>query len=144
MTRFFRPTVRVHICVICPTLSCTFSIATSLHADAVLRRRSLREGPDAIRLVGHAANSTTGIPYWSDSGFWCLIVSNDLSNVPITHFYSWTLPPDCRRGGRKRNKMIRRRAALAGIATKLGNRSFRATGITAYLRNGGLIEARVE
>ena len=30
-------------------------------------------------------------------------VSNDPSNnVPITHFYSWTLPPDCRRGGRKR------------------------------------------
>jgi len=29
--------------------------------------------------------------------------------------------------------MIRRRAAAAGIATKLGNHSFRATGITAYL-----------
>jgi hypothetical protein len=27
--------------------------------------------------------------------------------------------------------MIRRRAAAAGIATKLGNHSFRATGITA-------------
>jgi hypothetical protein len=30
--------------------------------------------------------------------------------------------------------MIRRRAAAAGIATKLGNHSFRATGITAYLK----------
>ena len=29
--------------------------------------------------------------------------------------------------------MIRRRAAAAGIETKLGNHSFRATGITAYL-----------
>src|SRR5215831_6347989 len=107
MTRFFRPTVRVHICVICPTLSCTFSIATSLHADAVLRPRSLREGADAIRAVRHAANSTTGIPHWSDSGFWCQIVSNDPSNnVPITHFYSWTTPPDCRRGGRKRTDMM--------------------------------------
>jgi site-specific recombinase XerD len=36
--------------------------------------------------------------------------------------------------------MIRRRAAAAGIATKLGNHSFRATGITAYLRNGGTLE----
>jgi integrase len=31
---------------------------------------------------------------------------------------------------------IRRRAA-AGITTRLGNHSFRATGITAYLKNGG-------
>jgi integrase len=36
--------------------------------------------------------------------------------------------------------MIRRRAAGAGIATKLGNHSFRATGITAYLRKGGTLE----
>jgi site-specific recombinase XerD len=36
--------------------------------------------------------------------------------------------------------MIRRRAAAAGIATRLGNHSFRATGITAYLRNGGSLE----
>lgn len=36
--------------------------------------------------------------------------------------------------------MIRRRAATAGIATKLGNHSFRATGITAYLKNGGTLE----
>jgi integrase len=37
--------------------------------------------------------------------------------------------------------MIRRRGAAAGIATKLGNHSFRATGITAYLKNGGTLEA---
>jgi hypothetical protein len=36
--------------------------------------------------------------------------------------------------------MIRRRAAAAGIATKLGNYSFRATGITAYLKSGGTLE----
>ena len=36
--------------------------------------------------------------------------------------------------------MIRRRAAVPGIATKLGNHSFRATGITAYLKNGGTLE----
>jgi site-specific recombinase XerC len=36
--------------------------------------------------------------------------------------------------------MIRRRAAAADIATKLGNHSFRATGITAYLKNGGTLE----
>jgi integrase len=36
--------------------------------------------------------------------------------------------------------MIGRRAAASGIATKLGNRSFRATGITAYLENGGTFE----
>jgi site-specific recombinase XerD len=36
--------------------------------------------------------------------------------------------------------MIGRRPAAAGIATKLGNHSFRATGITAYLKNGGTLE----
>jgi len=36
--------------------------------------------------------------------------------------------------------MVARRAAAAGIATKVGNHSFRATGITAYLRNGGTLE----
>jgi site-specific recombinase XerD len=36
--------------------------------------------------------------------------------------------------------MIGRRTAAAGIATKLGNHSFRATGITAYLKNGGTLE----
>jgi integrase len=34
-------------------------------------------------------------------------------------------------------RMITRRAADAGIKTKVGNHSFRATGITEYLRNGG-------
>jgi len=36
--------------------------------------------------------------------------------------------------------MIRRRAEAAGIKTKVGNHSFRATGITAYLKNGGTLE----
>jgi hypothetical protein len=36
--------------------------------------------------------------------------------------------------------MIGRRAAPAGIASKLGNHSLRATGITAYLKNGGTLE----
>lgn len=36
--------------------------------------------------------------------------------------------------------MIRRRADAADIKTKIGNHSFRATGITAYLKNGGTLE----
>ena len=36
--------------------------------------------------------------------------------------------------------MIGRRAAASGIATKIGNHTFRATGITAYLKNGGALE----
>src|SRR5450759_4679640 len=34
-------------------------------------------------------------------------------------------------------RMIRRKALGAGIRTRIGNHSFRATGITEYLRNGG-------
>lgn len=37
-------------------------------------------------------------------------------------------------------RMIRRRATKAGVLTKIGNHSFRATGITEYLRNGGKLE----
>ena len=36
--------------------------------------------------------------------------------------------------------MIQRRAKAAGIATKIGNHTFRATGVTAYLKNGGTLE----
>lgn len=34
-------------------------------------------------------------------------------------------------------RMVRRRALLASIRTRIGNHTFRATGITQYLRNGG-------
>src|SRR5208283_3499626 len=37
-------------------------------------------------------------------------------------------------------RMIRRRAAAAGIAEAIGCHTFRATGITAYLSNGGALE----
>ena len=36
--------------------------------------------------------------------------------------------------------MVRRRAKGAGIETHIGNHSFRATGITTYLKNGGTLE----
>ena len=36
--------------------------------------------------------------------------------------------------------MVRRRAADAGIETTIGCHTFRATGITDYLTNGGRIE----
>jgi hypothetical protein len=36
--------------------------------------------------------------------------------------------------------MIRRRAKVAGIAAEIGRHTFRATGITAYLANGGALE----
>jgi integrase/recombinase XerD len=37
-------------------------------------------------------------------------------------------------------RMIRRRASAAGIAAEIGCHTFRATGITAYLSNGGALE----
>lgn len=36
--------------------------------------------------------------------------------------------------------MVRRRAFAAGIDTKIGNHTLRATGITEYLKNGGTLE----
>ena len=37
-------------------------------------------------------------------------------------------------------QMIKRRALAAEIGTKVGCHTFRATGITAYLKNGGTLE----
>jgi site-specific recombinase XerD len=37
-------------------------------------------------------------------------------------------------------EMIQRRAKSAGIVTRVGNHTFRATGVTAYLKNGGTLE----
>jgi len=37
-------------------------------------------------------------------------------------------------------RMIRRRAVATGMMAPIGNHSFRATGITAYLENGGALE----
>jgi integrase len=37
-------------------------------------------------------------------------------------------------------RMIQRRADAAGVKTRIGNHTFRATGITAYLKNGGTLE----
>ena len=37
-------------------------------------------------------------------------------------------------------RMIQRRAAAAGVKTRIGNHTFRATGITAYLQNKGTLE----
>jgi site-specific recombinase XerD len=36
--------------------------------------------------------------------------------------------------------MIQRRAKSAAILTHVGNHTFRATGVTAYLKNGGTLE----
>jgi site-specific recombinase XerD len=37
-------------------------------------------------------------------------------------------------------RMIQRRAAAAGVATKISCHSWGVRGITAYLKNGGLLE----
>lgn len=52
--------------------------------------------------------------------------SGELSERPLQQPDAW--------------RMIRRRALAAGIETKIGCHTFRATGITEYLRNGGKLE----
>ncbi len=49
-----------------------------------------------------------------------------LSELPMTQPDAW--------------RMVRRRAVAAGIAAPIGCHTFRATGITAYLANGGTLE----
>jgi len=52
--------------------------------------------------------------------------ADELSDRPMNQYAAWL--------------MIRRRAATAGITAPIGNHTFRATGITAYLANGGALE----
>ena len=52
--------------------------------------------------------------------------ANALSEQPMNQSDAW--------------RMIRRRAVAAGIYAPIGNHTFRATGITAYLANGGALE----
>jgi integrase len=49
-----------------------------------------------------------------------------LADQPMTQVDAW--------------RMVRKRALAAGIMTPVGNHSFRATGIMAYLANGGTLE----
>jgi site-specific recombinase XerD len=50
----------------------------------------------------------------------------DLTDQPMAQADAW--------------RMIRRRPEAAGIHASIGNHTFRATGITAYLGNGGALE----
>lgn len=52
--------------------------------------------------------------------------TKELTRTPLPQANAWA--------------MIQRRALAAGIQTKIGNHTFRATGITAYLKNGGTLE----
>ncbi|KHL24111.1 integrase [Croceibacterium mercuriale] len=52
--------------------------------------------------------------------------TRQLSDTPLPQANAWA--------------MVRRRAKAAGIATAIGNHTFRATGITTYLKNGGTLE----
>lgn len=52
--------------------------------------------------------------------------ANDLTKRPMDQYSAWL--------------MIRRRAIAAGITAPIGNHTFRATGITAYLANGSALE----
>jgi integrase/recombinase XerC len=56
-----------------------------------------------------------------------------LSDFPQSDLTRTALP-------RQTPRHNRPRAAAAGIGTKFGNHSFRATGITPYLKNGGTLE----
>jgi len=52
--------------------------------------------------------------------------ANALSEQPMTQVDGW--------------RMVRKRARAASIMAPIGNHSFRATGITTYLANGGMLE----
>ena len=52
--------------------------------------------------------------------------ADSMSDRPMNQYAAWL--------------MVRRRAKAAGITAPIGNHTFRATGITAYLANGGALE----
>lgn len=73
------------------------------------------------------------------------IVSSNLAGHPSAPLFQSARSKSDTLSGRRMlpadaYRMIRRRAVSAGIQAKIGNHTFRATGITAYLRNGGRLE----
>jgi integrase/recombinase XerD len=62
---------------------------------------------------------------------WLFRTARDRSGLALTGNALWQ---------KDAHRMIQRRAKAAGIKTQIGNHTFRATGITAYLKNGGLLE----
>ncbi|SAL52677.1 tyrosine-type recombinase/integrase [Caballeronia concitans] len=76
----------------------------------------------------HAYLSQTGLRDEPKSPLFCTIArgTGQLSITPLPQANAYA--------------MVRRRALAAGIVTPIGNHTFRATGITAYLKNGGTLE----
>ena len=77
----------------------------------------------------HAYTAAAGIG--EDKKSWLFRTSRGhqgvtLGDKPMTQTDAW--------------RMVRKRALAAGIMAPIGNHSFRATGITAYLSNGGALE----
>ena len=81
-----------------------------------------------LRLIFTPISTAAGLPTTRKGLLFCTIGrrTGDLTLTPLPQPNAYA--------------MIRRRALAAGIATKVGNHSFRATGITAYLKNGGTLE----
>jgi site-specific recombinase XerD len=80
---------------------------------------------DALRAYINAADISEDSKGWlfrTSPGH----VATALTEAPMNQADAW--------------RMIRRRAAAAGIRAPIGNHTFRATGITAYLDNGGALE----
>jgi integrase len=83
----------------------------------------------ALAEILHAYIAAAGIA--EDRKGWLFRTSpghnaNALTDRPMNQYAAWL--------------MIRRRATAAGITAPIGNHTFRATGITAYLANGGMLE----
>ncbi len=79
----------------------------------------------ALAEAMHAYTAAAGIR--DDKKGWLFRTSRGhLADQPMTLADAW--------------RMVRKRALAAGIMAPIGNHSFRATGITAYLANGGALE----
>jgi len=65
----------------------------------------------------------------------------DEKNTPLFRSFDRRRKPTARRIDRREvYEMVRRRAKAAGLGDRIGCHTFRATGITVYLENGGTIE----
>ena len=81
-----------------------------------------RKPAEAEQDIDRTQGRSSAMPAASSRGH----LGVELSEQPMTQPDAW--------------RMIRRRAAVAGMHTPIGNHSFRATAITAYLANGGALE----
>ena len=119
-------------------------VSAALHMNVAITSRKANAGGSGC--MRKAANTMRCPPIICSKPTWMSIsIAASIGEDKASPLFRTALGRTGQLTNRRMNRrdalrMIWRRARTAGIPTELGCHSFRATGITVYLMNGGLLE----